>query len=272
MKRRSFVGGIGTALAGLLAGCVTGTPLSPDVSRSETKTYDVADGTRLGVDNRNGSVTVRSDDVDAVEVDVTVSGRTVAAIDGTTVAAEETDDVILLQTSFGDDVDASKVSVSLTVRCPDGVRVGRVRTTNGSVEVTDVAGDATVESSNGSVTAENVAGSVALGTSNGNVRAEGIDGLRGAKTENADVVVDVPALSGDTEIRTSNGSVDAALAPDLDAALTVATDHGSIDVEGLDLSSAETSETRVSGTLGDGTHELSVTTDNDDVDLTALSE
>lgn len=268
MDRRTFLAGAGCGVSALGAGCITGTPLNPDVTESETKTYDVEAGTMIGVDNRDGSVTIEGYDGDDVTVDVEKSG-TRDIVESTSLTTDEGSDSLVLRTEFDESIDDGDATVSLRVRCPRGVGVGRVRTTNGSVEVTNVAGNVLLESTNGSVTARSVDGPVALRTKNGSVTARDIGALRGAKTENAGIDVDVPALVGDTRIETDNGGVDALLAPDLDATVTATATNGSVDVERLDLSPSEPSS--VSGTLGDGTHELEIETTNGGIDLAALS-
>jgi hypothetical protein len=89
-----------------------------------------------------------------------------------------------------------------------------------------------------------------------NVRIERI------RTRNGLIDVDVPTIADDTEIRTRNGSIDAALATDLDATVSATTINGSVEHHGLDLSSAESSRTSVSGSLGTGARDLSFETHN----------
>ncbi len=272
MDRRALLSSVGAGVVALGSGCVDGLPLTGTVSRSESHEYDVADGTHVGVDSRNGPVTVKGFDGDVIEAEFEVSGPSEEATDAVSLVETRESDVLLLRTDYGDPASEVDVSASLTLRIPDGARVGRIRTANGAVEVTGVAGDATLESRNASVTARDVDGAVSLQTTNGDVTARNIAELRGAETENASVSVDVPALSGATEIRTRNGGVDAALATDLDAELTATTTNGSVDVTGLDLAAREATEGEVSGTLGDGTHEIAVEAENGSIELTALSE
>lgn len=271
MDRRGFLAGTGCGVAALCAGCVTGTPLSPDVRESETKTYAVDDGTTLSVHNRNGPVTVEGYDGDDVEVEVEKSARRQEAIDAAEVTATEQDGELRLETEYDGGDDESEATVSLTISCPDTVRVEAVATTHGAVEVTGVTGDATVESENGALTVTDVDGTVSLSTTNGAVEAAGLDGIGDVTTTNGAIDLEVPALSDDAEVRTSNGAIEAALSPDIDATVTADTSNGAVGAEGPEFASVERTGTSFSGTLGDGTHELDVVTVNGAISITALS-
>lgn len=216
MDRRAFTIGFSGAVAGVLAGCLGGTSPSGNEEREENRTYEAGSGIELRIRNENGPVTVRTFDGDGIEVDIVVSGPSTEALDAVSVTDERTDDTLLLKTEYGSA--AAEASASLTVRYPETVNTGSVRTSNASVEV------------------------------------------------------DVPRIDGDTEIATSNGGIDAALARGLDAAVTATTTNGSVEVTGLDLDSVEQSDTNLSGSLGDGTYTLSLETKNASIDLQALSE
>lgn len=271
MDRRAFAATSGSVLGGFLSGCVTGTPLSPDVTASETRRYDVADGTALRVRNRDGSVSVEGYDGDAVEVEIRKSGRTEEALERASVTATEAGGELRIRTESDGREGERRVSVSLSIRCPETVGVAEAATTNGSVTVSDVTGDATLESENGSVTAERVDGTVSLSTTNGSATARDVGEVARAVTANGSIEVGVPELTDDATVRTTNGGIDAAITPDLDATVTATTTSGSVEVDGLDFSSVASSSGRFEGVLGDGTHALRIETTNSSIDLTALS-
>lgn len=91
-------------------------------------------------------------------------------------------------------------------------------------------------------------------------------------THNGSIDVEVVAIDDDAAIESTNGSIDAALVPDLDAAVTATTDNGSVNLHDLDLAAATNSDADVSGTLGDGTNALALRTNNGSIDLRALSD
>jgi DUF4097 and DUF4098 domain-containing protein YvlB len=265
--------GVGGSLLGILAGCVSrmGSISDTDEKRTKHQTYNVAKGTQLWVDNRNGTVTVEGYDGDSVEVDIEIRGPSKEALNAVSVTASQNGDKLRLKTKYKDTSAADEVSVSLTIRCPMNVPVRQIQTTNGAVEVTGVVGDSTLKSENGSVTARKVDGMVSLSTNNGKITAREIGAIGGVKTSNGSISIDVPAIKKDVEIRTNNGSIEAALAPSLDAAISATTTNGSVDIHDLDLSSVQTAKTSVSGVLGKGTHDLSFGTSNSSIDLRTLS-
>lgn len=271
MDRRTFLSGAGCGVAALLAGCVTGTPLDFDPRASDARTFDVDDGTPLSIHNRNGPVTVAGYEGDDVALAVEKSARRPETLDTAAVSATEADGALRIETEHDGSPGDDRATVSLAVDCPPGVPVREVRTTHAPVEVTGVRGDATVASRNGPVTVTDVAGAVSLSTTNGAVEASGVEAIEGVTTANAAVDVEVPALVGDAAIETSNGGVDAALAPDVDTDVTAETTNGAVRVADLAFSSPERSGTSFSGTLGEGTHELAVETTNATVALTALT-
>lgn len=270
MNRRTLVAGTAAGLVAALGGCLSRAALSGGTERrTDERRYAVDPGTVLSVDNRNGEVIVGGHDGDEVRVDIEIEAPSKEAVNAVSVEAERSDGDLRLVTSaeysFPD-----RASVSLSVACPTSVSVDGIGTSNGPVEVTDVAGDVTVESSNGGITARGVRGTVSLSTSNGGITARGIGGLAGARTANGSIEVDVPAIDRDVEVRTENGGIDAALGTDLDAAVTASTTNGSVELHGVDLADAETGDSRVSGTLGDGAHGLTFETRNSGIDLRVL--
>lgn len=269
MNRRELFVGAACGVATGLTGCLSEFGVGSLESRTDARSYDPPSGTELTVRNRNGPVTVEGSDGDAVEVDITYEGPSASALDAVTVTGTESDDALSIETEYGDD-DADRVRVALSIQCPERVSVGRLVTGNGAIEVTDVAGDPTLETSNGEIDARNVDGAVAMSASRGSLTARTIGELAGARTSNGSIDVDVPAVTDDASIETANGSIDAALAGSLDVTLTASTANGSVTVEELDLADGERTEGRVSGSLGDGTHSLSVETANGSIDLRQL--
>lgn len=272
MNRRPFVGSLAAGVVGILSGCTSSSFGFGNQQRTENLTYDVESGTGLAIINRNGSVTVEGYDGDDIEADIEISGDSDEAVQSVSVTDSRTDGTLKLTTEYADSGDQPRPSVNYTVRCPEGAHVETARTSNGSVELSQVAGDATLRSENGSLTAENVDGTVSLRTSSGSITARDVGGLAGAKTLDGSIDLDVPSIWGDTEVKSTNGSIDAALASDLDAAVFAATTNGSVELHDVGLSSVDSSRTSVHGSLGDGSHDLKFETTNGDVDLRSLSD
>lgn len=83
-----------------------------------------------------------------------------------------------------------------------------------------------------------------------------VTSMPNAASVNGDVDVELRLLPADARVESTNGDLAVALSPTLDVALDARTTNGDVDVEGLDLRDASASDSSVTGTLGDGTHEL----------------
>lgn len=268
MRRRALLTGVAAGTTSVLAGCV-GSLFGDRVTRTDHRTYDVAADTPLRVENRNGDVTVESHDGSSVQVDVEFHAPSESALDDISLVGERRGSEFVVETTYAEGSDG-RGGASVTARVPSAVSLAGATTTNGDVGVTDVAGGGEFASENGDVDVRRV--DVAdVATTNGDATVRDVETFGGAVTTNGDVAVDVPApLRSDVAVRTENGDVSAALSPDLDAVVDATTTNGSVDARGVDLQDASTGEAHVSGTLGDGTFDVTVTTTNGDVELVAL--
>lgn len=250
MQRRALLAGAATGVAAALAGC-TGDLFGDSVQESRERRFDLPDGAPVSVTNENGDVDVETHESEEISVDALVTVPSESRFED--VSVEASDEHGGLTVDVDVDGSTSRVSVDLDVRVPDGTAVTEVQTRNGDVAVRDVASVDTAESANGDVTVRD-AGPVSS-----------------ASTQNGDVGVDVPApLPGDVGLRTENGDVDAAVSPDANATVDARTVNGDVDVHELDLRDADVTESRVTGVLGDGTHDLTAATTNGDVALRRL--
>jgi len=123
------------------AGC-TGL-LGDEVVRNDSHAFEASGDSPLDVRNRNGDVAVGSHDGEQVEVDVELRGPSDDAVEGVSVTGEQRSDAFVVAAQ-GDGTAEwwTSVSVDLSIRVPAAMAVERVRTRNGDVEVTDVAGGA----------------------------------------------------------------------------------------------------------------------------------
>ena len=243
-RRRLLTGASAVTLAGL-AGCIA---TNRDVAETVEEHYDVEGASAVTASAVNGDVTVTCEDRD----DVAVTGVKVAASDGdlesVRLEASREDGTLSLDVEvdggllrFGPDP-----KMDLEVAVPADLRVSRVETTNGDLEVAEVDGETAVDTTNGDVTIDAVGGPLTVETTNGEVSAGGV--------------------SDDAAVETTNGAVDLSLSPDLEATLSVSTTNGEITVEGFDDETTRT-DSDLEATRGDGSHDLEVSTTNGDVDV-----
>lgn len=258
--RRAVLGGL--AAVGL-AGC-TGRLGGDGERTAETseRTLSTVPET-LSVTNEVGAVSVTGEDRSDVGIELTRRGppgrieKLAFGVqrDGSSVSlVGETTNEGLIQNDAG-------LSLEITVRVPTSVAVERVETTVGDVRLTGVGGDPTVESTVSEVTVRSVSGFVSAQTTAGDVTIRDVGGLDRVEATTGDLALDVPSLRSDSSITTTTGDVDLAVAPELDAAVSVSAETGSVTVSELPLTVTEqTTGAEVNGTLGGGDDRLSVET------------
>ena len=104
-----------------------------------------------------------------------------------------------------------RLGVSFIVHVPNGVRLDRITTSNGQIQVRDISGEANIRTSNSPIFLENLKGAVDAETSNGRVdislRNAPKNSIR-AESSNGGITVRLPADTGALiDANTSNGSV-----------------------------------------------------------------
>lgn len=251
MRRRALLAGVAAGTTAL-AGCIDGgSPFGDQAQESREYEFDLPSDAPVRVMGENGDVAVETGDRTGVAVDARVAAPSESRLDDVTVTTSTVEGALAVDVDV--EGDTSGVSVDLDVEVPAGTAMAVVQTENGDVDVAGVAGVEAARSSNGDVTVRN-AGPV-----------------ESVSTENGDIGADVPApLAGDVLLRTENGDVDASLSPDIDAVVDAQTTNGDVEVEYLDLQNRSEEDTHVTGTLGDGTHDVTIGATNGDVVVRAL--
>jgi len=250
MERRALLSGIAVGSIAALAGCSTAL-FDDRVEESREREFDLEDGLAVGVQTENGDVDVETHDGDRAVVDGTVSAPSEERLGDVSIDGDASDGEFVVAVRV--DGDSSGVSADLDVRVPEETAMAPVVTRNGDVDVRDVASVEAARSSNGDVTVRDVGQAGSMGTENGDVEGE------------------LPApLPGDVTVESTNGDAEVWLSPDVDAELWATTSNGEVAVSGLELADSQVSETEVRGVLGDGTHEVTVSSENGDVTVEAL--
>ncbi|MFD7023677.1 DUF4097 domain-containing protein [Promicromonospora sukumoe] len=190
-----------------------------DLMMSETTTtqrsYDAVGTVELVAD---GDVTVG-----VAEGDVEVDAVAHSGMRQPRYVADESADRLQVTHRCGWSVAFSRCSGELDVTLPAGTEVvvrtengdvvasgvaGEVslRTSNGRVEASDIGGPLSARSSNGAVTVVNSGADVEASTSNGEISVEDVDGTVTGDTSNGRITIDT--VTGDASASTSNGSVE----------------------------------------------------------------
>jgi hypothetical protein len=290
-RRRWLAAGAAAVTVGL-AGCAFGTG-SLESERS-TASFSIADGTAVAVENSNGDVLVQRQDTagggdaaestgtattgdgsgaDPGEVEVVIVKRTRGSRDrfaNVEVEGSVQDGTLRIATFYRGALTEGQVAVDLTVRVAEGHPLERARSGNGDVEARDLPGDATLSTGNGDVVARNLDGYPKLETANGDCEATGTAGLRGARSGNGDVAVEVRAMRGDVTCSSGNGDAEVGVPPGLDADLRMEVGNGDVTVDNVAVAEEESTNSRLTGRLGDGGPLLKLSAGNGDARLYGL--
>lgn len=195
--------------------------------RKFERTFAVSPGGALTVDSDSASVRVSGGDTNQVTVRMSARGSE-EDLDGAKLEAVQTDGgvTVTLRMRKNNWFNWGNREASIEVTVPRRYGID-VRTSGGSVELTDTTGTAALRSSGGSVFAKNVIGNVEARTSGGGIHAENIRGDIDAATSGGSVRL----LNIDGRIRgkTSGGSVECSLAGE-NRGISATTSGGSIRV------------------------------------------
>lgn len=215
MLRAAVVAGTAALVASALSGCFVFGP--PHQVRDETTVSEEI--TTIELVDSSGSVTVRGvERATETTIERVVSYRGERDI-------EETHEV------RGDTLElhgcGRRCSVDYTIEVPAGVDVGGA-TSNGSITL-EAVGDVDVQTSNGRIDLEDVAGPIVAETSNGRIEGSDLngDGVR-ATTSNGAIELEL-GTPQDVEASTSNGSIELTVPPG-SYRVTTDTSNGRTDV------------------------------------------
>lgn len=215
------------------------------------KTYQVAPGATLEIENTNGAIDVRPHTEPTIQVTARRTARAVTEqgarelLNRTKLEESASSDLVRLVTPRSGSSMGQQLEVRYEVKVPPSISVN-LTTVNGKVEL------------------EGVTGAVALETVNGGVEARGVTALRTAETVNGSISLELAALSPQgARIETVNGSVGVKLPTTASADVSVRTVNGGIAVDGFGkVDEAERRRRHFDGKLNGGGPRLRVETVN----------
>jgi DUF4097 and DUF4098 domain-containing protein YvlB len=141
------------------------------------KTYPLAAGGRIDLDNINGAVHITAWEQNVVKVDAVKYARTKERLDEARIEVEASSDLVSIRTKYPDHDhtfdggwnDPAGVEYTLTV--PRGARLDEIKLINGPLDIHGVAAEVRASCINGKLTAEGLQGRVKLETVNGRMEA-----------------------------------------------------------------------------------------------------
>jgi len=201
----------------------------PSGSRTEQRTEKLAQGSKLWVKNRNGSIRVTG--WDREEVSLTAQIRD---------SAKRKVDLVLQRKGADLDIEAVfqqpswSFGVYISPRCEMTLMVprklqGHFRTTNGAVSAENLEGFARCEATNGSIRVSRIRGEVHVDTTNGPIEARSLDArIKGSTTNGSITLEDV---MGGIRLETTNGRITARNLDGWGEGIHLESTNGSMEVD-----------------------------------------
>lgn len=253
VSRRQLVAGGLTAAVGGLAGCVSG---DRDATETFSKTRDADGIERVAVTTTNGAIRGRTERRETVEIGGEKRAAGEEALDDVTIEAVRDGASLSVSAS----VDRNGVfsalrpapAVDFDLAIPDSVATIDAKTTNGNVDLQNVAAAVTVETTNGNITVDGITGDTTAESTNGNVTL-------------------ALAEPGNVEAETTNGSIEIQVPESTPAAFDLESTNGEITVEGLENLSNVQTDGVVTVVNGENTYTVECETTNGDITVRGQS-
>jgi hypothetical protein len=168
--------------------------------------YEMSPGGRVSVESFNGSIEVTGWDREEVEITGTKYASKQAVLDALEVDIVRTGDSIHVR-AVRPSGRRGNMGVKFVVHAPRTVDLDRLESSNGSVTVRAIDGNARLKTSNGRITVAGLSGDLEATTSNGAVKLEDTEGSAVVKTSNG--AINAEHVRGHFSAKSSNGSITA---------------------------------------------------------------
>ncbi len=191
-------------------------------------TRDLKAGGRFSLENQNGAVEVVGWDKDQVDISGAKYGSTPEMRDAVKIDVQGSGDSVSIRT-IHPTVSWRGGGARYVVRVPRKVQLDRVVSTNGSIRLTDIEGNARAKSTNGAVRVNSLKGALDAQTTNGSMEVEDVTGGAGLHSTNG--AIRVRKLQGSMDATTTNGSIHAEIGqPESGRAIRAKTTNGTINL------------------------------------------
>ena len=254
----------------------------------------VAGTPTIAVTTSDGAIAIVRGEENVVAIHAVKQASSDAMLDTIHVDIAQTGDRVTIQTTYDRPswrhlFGGMNRAVAYEIHLPAQATIAPVKTSNGTIDVTGIAGSLDLQTSNGAITLRSVDGDVTARTSNGKIAVTGGTGALTLATSNGPIEMQEMRMSGldvqtsngriafagslaagsRNRLTTSNGSVTLDLPPDLGASVDLKTSNGTIAV-GYPLATQpgdEGTRTAVQGAIGEGGTQIIVRTSNGPITL-----
>ena len=191
--------------------------------------YPQTAGGRLSIESFNGSVEVTGWDQNTVDVSGTKYAESQDLLQAIKIEVSIANNAVHVKT-VRPEPHHGGMGARYVIHVPRRTDLEAVASSNGSVRVEDVEGNAHLSTSNGSVHLAKVHGNVDARTSNGSVEVNDVNGRMSFKTSNGNVHAD--NATGGFEAQTSNGGLHVHLREsEAGSPIRLSTSNGAVDLQ-----------------------------------------
>jgi Putative adhesin len=192
-------------------------------------TYPQTAGGRFSIDNFNGSVEITGWDQNSVDISGTKYAESQSLLNAMQIEAASSGNAVRVKTTRPDPHHGN-MGAKYVIRVPRQTALEDVASSNGSIRVEDIDGNAHLATSNGSVHLTKIHGNVDAHSSNGSIEVNDVKGNVNFRTSNGGVHAD--NVEGAFEADTSNGGIRAHL-HDTESGhpIRLSTSNGGIDLQ-----------------------------------------
>jgi DUF4097 and DUF4098 domain-containing protein YvlB len=216
----------------LLLLCAAALAFAGDSSRYREDfhySYPQTAGGRFSIENFNGSVEVTGWDQNTVDVSGTKYAESQQLLNSMKIEASSSGNAVRVKTTRPDPHHGN-LGAKYVIRVPRRTELEDVQSSNGSIRVDDIDGNARLATSNGSVHLGRIHGNVDAHSSNGSIEVNDVKGNVNFKTSNGGVHAE--NVEGSLEANTSNGGIRVHLRyAEAGRPIRLATSNGGIDLQ-----------------------------------------
>ncbi len=216
----------------LLLLCAAALALAGDNARYREDfhySYPQTAGGRFAIENFNGSVEITGWDQNTVDISGTKYAESQQLLTSMKVEVSNSGNMVRVKTTRPD-IHHSNLGAKYIIRVPRRTELEDIQSSNGSLRVEDIEGNAHLVTSNGSVHLGKIHGAVDARSSNGSVEADDVQGNVNFRTSNGGIHAN--NVQGSFQAETSNGGVHVHLR-DAEAGrpIKLVTSNGAIDLQ-----------------------------------------
>ncbi|HEV2689430.1 MAG TPA: DUF4097 family beta strand repeat-containing protein [Bryobacteraceae bacterium] len=191
--------------------------------------YPQSAGGRFALENFNGSVEIAGWDQNTVDISGTKYAESQQLLNSIRIDVSNSGNMVRVKTSRPDP-HRGNMGAKYIVRVPRRTELEDIQSSNGSLKVEDIDGNARLATSNGSVHLARIRGNVDARSSNGSAEVNDVKGNVNFKTSNGGV--HGYNVAGTFEAETSNGGIRVHLRdPEAGRPVRLVTSNGGIDLQ-----------------------------------------